>query len=176
MTTQARTELASLHDRVDGWNRAYQAGNESPLDDAVYDQALQRYQQGDCCFPAQAPPALVHLGDASGTVQSPVVQTGLAKRPDGAALAAWMQARGNRALWVQPKADGVAVTLLSMDGQLVQATSHGDGLHGAPLGADAVVCRCAAAPFCRRVARARPAGQRRSHAAGLGHGEFAQGG
>ena len=127
---QARAELASLHDRVDGWNRAYRAGGESPVDDAVYDQALLRYRRGSRCFPAQAPPALAPLADASGNVLSPVAQTGLAKLPDGAALAAWMEARGNRDLWVQPKADGVAVTLLYVGGSLIQATSRGDGLHG----------------------------------------------
>src|SRR6185312_3961122 len=33
-------------------------------------------------------------------------------------------------LWAQPKVDGVAVTLLYLDGQLRQATSRGDGVHG----------------------------------------------
>lgn len=127
---QARTELTSLHDRIDGWNRAYRAGGKSPVDDAVYDQVLQRYLQASRCFPAQAPPALVHLANASGNARSAVAQTGLAKLPNGMALKAWMQTRGNRDLWVQPKADGVAVTLLYIDGKLVQATSRGDGLDG----------------------------------------------
>ena len=127
---QARSELISLHDRLDGWNRAYRAGGESPVADAVYDQALQRYLSASRCFPTQAPPALKHLADASGDTRAPVAQGGLAKLPDGAALAGWMQARGNADLWVQPKADGVAVTLLYLDGQLIQASSRGDGLHG----------------------------------------------
>ncbi len=41
----------------------------------------------------------------------------------------WPGARG-RDLWVQPKADGVAVTLVYLDGHLQQAISRGDGLHG----------------------------------------------
>jgi DNA ligase (NAD+) len=41
-----------------------------------------------------------------------------------------MRERSERDLWVQPKADGVAVTLLYLDGRLQQATSRGDGLHG----------------------------------------------
>ncbi|MEW5300132.1 MAG: hypothetical protein WDW36_003085 [Sanguina aurantia] len=126
----AHAELTLLHDRIDGWNRAYRAGGESPVDDAIYDQALLRYRRESLCFAAQAPPALVHLADASGSIDSPVAQTGLAKLADGDALAAWMMARGNRDLWVQPKADGVAVTLLYVDGELTQATSRGDGLHG----------------------------------------------
>lgn len=71
-----------------------------------------------------------HLGDAGGDVRSPVAQTGLEKLPDAAALATWMKARGDADLWVQPKADGVAVTLLYIDGHLTQASSRGDGLHG----------------------------------------------
>jgi DNA ligase (NAD+) len=127
---QAHAEMLSLHDQLDGWNRAYRAGGQSPVDDAVYDQALQRFLRWRQCFPAQAPPLLAHLANATGSASSAVAQTGLAKLPDASALAAWMQARGSQDLWVQPKADGVAVTLLYVDGQLIEATSRGDGLHG----------------------------------------------
>jgi DNA ligase (NAD+) len=128
--TQARQELNALHDRLDGWNHAYRVDGQSPVDDAVYDQALQRFAHWRRCFPAQAPAELAHLADASGRARAPVAQTGLAKLPNGKALAEWMRARDNLDLWVQPKADGVAVTLLYLDGQLEQATSRGDGLHG----------------------------------------------
>jgi len=128
--TQARQELGALHDRLDGWNHAYRVSGQSPVDDAVYDQAKKRLAQWSRCFPAQAPAPLAHLADASGSARSPVAQTGLAKLPDAAALAAWMHEHGDDDLWVQPKADGVAVTLLYLDGQLRQATSRGDGLHG----------------------------------------------
>jgi DNA ligase (NAD+) len=127
---QATQEMAALHDRLDGWNHAYRVDGQSPVDDAVYDQSLQRLAHWRQCFPAQAPAELAHLADASGRVLSPVAQTGLAKLPDAEAPTGWMQVRGNRDLWVQPKADGVAVTLLYMDGQLRQATSRGDGLRG----------------------------------------------
>lgn len=127
---QARQELLALHDRLDGWNHAYRVSGQSPVDDAVYDQAKRRLAQWADCFPAQAPMPLAHLADAGGSARSPVAQTGLAKLADAAALAAWMAQRGSRDLWVQPKADGVAVTLLYVDGQLRQATSRGDGLHG----------------------------------------------
>jgi DNA ligase (NAD+) len=127
---QAKQELDALHDRLDGWNHAYRVSGQSPVDDAVYDQALQRFSHWRRCFPAQAPTELAHLADATGRVLSPVAQTGLAKLPDAAALEAWMHARSDSDLWVQPKADGVAVTLLYLDGHLHQATSRGDGLHG----------------------------------------------
>ncbi|HEY9238844.1 MAG TPA: hypothetical protein VIP10_08415, partial [Burkholderiaceae bacterium] len=127
---RARQELAALHDRLDGWNHAYRVEGQSPVSDAVYDQAMQRLAAWRHCFPAQAPAPLAHLADAGGRIRSPVAQTGLAKLPDAAAVGAWMHAHGDRDLWVQPKVDGVAVTLLYVDGQLRQASSRGDGLHG----------------------------------------------
>jgi DNA ligase (NAD+) len=127
---QAKQELGALHGRLDDWNHKYRVTGQSPVDDAVYDQALKRFADWRRCFPAQAPAMPGDLVDARGNVRSPVAQTGLAKLPDAVALAAWMHARDQQDLWVQPKADGVAVTLLYMDGQLLQATSRGDGVHG----------------------------------------------
>ena len=127
---RAQQELTALHERLDRWNHAYRVDGQSPVDDAVYDQALLRFKRWQLCFPAQAPTLPTHLGDATGSVRAPVVQTGLAKLPDAAALSTWMQARDMHDLWVQPKADGVAVTLLYIDGRLQQATSRGDGVRG----------------------------------------------
>lgn len=129
-STQARQEMAALAARVDGWNHAYRVDGQSPVDDAVYDQALRRLGVWRGCFPAQAPVLPSHLGDAGGALRAPVAQTGLDKLPDADALAQWMRARPAGDLWAQPKADGVAVTLLYVDGQLRQAVSRGDGLHG----------------------------------------------
>lgn len=127
---QAQQELTALHERLERWNHAYRVTGGSPVDDAVYDQALQRFGRWRQCFPGQAPPLPSHLADAIGEVRSSVVQTGLAKLPDADAVAVWMHARDAHDLWVQPKADGVAITLLYLDGHLKQATSRGDGEHG----------------------------------------------
>jgi NAD-dependent DNA ligase (contains BRCT domain type II) len=102
----------------------------SPVDDAIYDQALAQFHAWRACFPAQAPADLPHLADAGGSVRAPVVQTGLAKLPDADAVQAWMHARDGRDLWIQPKADGVAVTLLYEHGALREAVSRGDGTRG----------------------------------------------
>lgn len=127
---QAQTEMHKLTAQVEAWNHAYRVEGQSPVADAVYDQALERLQQWRGCFPDQAPPVPAHLADATGAVRAPVVQTGLAKLPDAAAVEAWMGARHGDDLWVQPKADGVAVTLLYVHGRLRQAISRGDGVHG----------------------------------------------
>ncbi|MEI7036726.1 NAD-dependent DNA ligase LigB [Fulvimonas yonginensis] len=140
----AARELQALHDQLDAWNHAYRTEGRSPVPDAIYDQALARYEAWHACFPRQALPPLAHLADATGTTTAPVAQTGLAKLPDAAAVQAWMAARHGDDLWVQPKADGVAVTLLYVDGRLRQATSRGDGLHGSDW--TAKVRRIAAVP------------------------------
>lgn len=127
---QAQQQLVALHDRLQQWNHAYRVTGGSPVDDAVYDQSLQRLERWHHCFPQQALPMPAHLADASGEARSPVAQTGLAKLPDATTLAAWMQARSDQDLWVQPKADGVAITLLYLDGHLIQAVSRGDGERG----------------------------------------------
>ncbi len=127
---RARAELAALHDRLAAWNHAYRVEGGSPMDDAIYDQALVQFRTWRVCFPAQAPAELPHLADAGGSVRAPVVQTGLAKLPDADAVQRWIHVRDGHDLWIQPKADGVAVTLLYEHGVLRQAVSRGDGTRG----------------------------------------------
>ena len=57
----------------------------------------------------------------------PFAQRGLEKR-DSTDIKRWMGRRQD--LWIQPKVDGVAVTLEYADGQLVAAISRGDGQNG----------------------------------------------
>jgi DNA ligase (NAD+) len=72
---QARQELAALSTRVDGWNHAYRIKGQSPVDDAVYDQALQQLAHWRACFPDQAPTLAAHLAAAGGATRTPVEQT-----------------------------------------------------------------------------------------------------
>ncbi|KAF1053524.1 MAG: DNA ligase B [Stenotrophomonas maltophilia] len=50
------------------------------------------------------------------------------KLPDAASVGRWLHGRED--LWVQPKVDGVAVTLVYRNGRLEQAISRGDGSTG----------------------------------------------
>lgn len=125
---RAAQELASLREQLDAWNSAYRDGRVS-VDDALYDQALARWKAWQACFPAAAVAAPGELG-GTGTRAAAVVQTGLGKLPDADAVRAWMDARDADDLWVQPKADGVAVTLLYVNGALQAAVSRGDGKRG----------------------------------------------
>lgn len=124
---RAAREVQSLAERIADWDAAYHRDGQSPIDDALYDQARGRLDQWNRCFPAAArtPQA---LAAAAGSLAHPVVHTGLAKLDDQAALEAWVA--GQSDLWVQPKVDGVAVSLVYQDGRLAQVISRGDGRHG----------------------------------------------
>lgn len=127
---QARAELTAVDRQLEAWDLAYHRDGVSLVDDSVYDQVRVRRAQWRECFPDQATPSSDPLGGARGRVDAPVVQTGLAKLHDASAVAAWIDARGERDLWLQPKVDGVAVTLLYVDGGLRSAVSRGDGERG----------------------------------------------
>lgn len=65
---------------------------------------------------------------ARGTLRHPVAHTGLQKLPSEPAVSDWLSTRQD--VWVQPKVDGVAVTLVYRQGRLHQLISRGDGLLG----------------------------------------------
>ncbi|BDU19741.1 NAD-dependent DNA ligase LigB [Dyella sp. GSA-30] len=125
---QAKPELDAWRKQLNEWNRVYRAGGRSPVDDDIYDQLLQRYESLRACFPGLASKS-EQRGNA-GAIRAAVAQTGLGKLADVDAVAEWMRVRDKDDLWVQPKADGVALTLLYIDGELQSATSRGDGVHG----------------------------------------------
>lgn len=125
---QARPELDAWRRQLDEWNRAYRTEGRSPVDDDIYDQLLQRYESLRACFPGLA--SRSEQRGNTGAISSVVAQTGLGKLADVDAVAEWMRVRDKDDLWVQPKADGVALTLLYIDGELHSATSRGDGVYG----------------------------------------------
>ncbi|MDR5900205.1 NAD-dependent DNA ligase LigB [Halomonas vilamensis] len=126
-------EIEALGERVARWDRAYYAsqGNQdgaSPVADEIYDQAVARLEQWRRC--AGAPTAHVperRVTSSSGVRDHPVAQTGLEKRHD-AGVKRWTSRRDD--LWIQPKVDGVAVTLHYVEGELIAAVSRGDGEQG----------------------------------------------
>ncbi len=125
---KARDELGSLQDRIAQWDDSYHRQGKSLLADELYDQSVQRLNRLRSCF---APPdSREHspLKTASGTLAHPVPHTGLNKLPDERAVKDWL--KGKDDLWIQPKVDGVAVTLVYEHGKLVKAISRGDGMKG----------------------------------------------
>ncbi|HKM15925.1 MAG TPA: NAD-dependent DNA ligase LigB [Marinospirillum sp.] len=125
---QQATETQALAKRLNEWNDAYYQQGASLVSDAIYDQTLQRFTQLQPCFPSIQLTAIT--GKPSSSVQHPIVQTGLNKVRTSQAVEDWLTARSHQELWVQPKADGVAVSLVYRNGKLTQAISRGDGETG----------------------------------------------
>lgn len=124
---QARQEMDKLNEKLKAWDRAYYQQGVSLVSDATYDEMRSQFTQWQECFnPAQEPqqPRLFTQGKAL----HPVAHTGVKKLPDSVAVAQWI--KGKTHLWVQPKIDGVAVTLVYQQGQLTQLLSRGDGEKG----------------------------------------------
>lgn len=110
----------ALRQQLKVWDDSYHRLGVSLVSDAVYDQLRSRLE---LCRAVDNP-----LQTASGPMAHPVAQTGLAKLADERAVDGWI--KGRQDLWVQPKVDGVAVTLIYHQGQLQHVISRGDGLSG----------------------------------------------
>lgn len=123
---KAEKEIATLSAQIKRWDDAYWKQGSGEVSDDVYDQLNARLTQWQRCFggepSGEKQPALI------GRVNHPVAHTGVHKVASKVELNQWMRARRN--LWMQPKVDGVAVTLVYRDGKLAQAISRGDGLKG----------------------------------------------
>ncbi|MFC4728606.1 NAD-dependent DNA ligase LigB [Coralloluteibacterium thermophilus] len=122
---RARAEHAALVERLQAWDVAYHADGTALVDDATYDQARERETAWRTCFHLDAPPG--PLAAATGPLRHPYRQRGLRKGGDGE-VAAFLARHG--AVWMLPKVDGVAVTLVYRDGELARAISRGDGTAG----------------------------------------------
>ncbi|MDH1263022.1 NAD-dependent DNA ligase LigB [Pseudomonas sp. GD03944] len=126
---RASDEIASLSRQIALWDDAYHRQGVSLIADELYDQARERLGGWHACFPTHAAPAIPDpLAGSTGKTQHPVAQTGLRKLADKHAVQRWIATRDD--LWIQPKVDGVAVTLVYRDGHLDRLISRGDGRHG----------------------------------------------
>ncbi|TDN97073.1 MULTISPECIES: NAD-dependent DNA ligase LigB [Halomonas] len=125
---RAGRELSALSERLAGWDDAYYRQGQSPISDALYDQARARLAAWQRCFPGVVQGVAADDARPAGPLRHPVAQTGLAKLEGEAAVRRWLVRRGE--VWVQPKVDGVAVTLVYEQGHLVRAVSRGDGQYG----------------------------------------------
>ena len=125
---RANTEITALEQRLAEWDHAYHVEGQALVSDALYDQSRARLEQWQRCFAQTAQPTHDPLQGAAGPLRHPVAQTGLGKLADRDAVAAWISSRED--LWIQPKVDGVAITLVYRGGHLQQAISRGDGRSG----------------------------------------------
>ena len=123
---RAQQAFDSLEQQLRIWDDSYHRQGISLVTDAVYDQSRARLEHWRRCL--NAPPSRHPLHTARGKIQHPVAHTGLAKLRSEQAVKGWINSR--QGVWVQPKVDGVAVTLTYRQGQLEQVISRGDGEKG----------------------------------------------
>lgn len=123
---RAQEEISRLQQQIKQWDDDYWKEGKSEVEEGVYDQLSARLTQWQRCFGSE--PRDVMMPPLNGAVMHPVAHTGVRKMVDKNALSLWMRERSD--LWVQPKVDGVAVTLVYRDGKLNKAISRGNGLKG----------------------------------------------
>lgn len=125
-TCPTAAEYQALKQQLKNWDDSYHRLGLSPVSDSVYDQSRTRFEYWHRCFPGSAVNNPLHT--AAGPLALPIAQTGLNKLANEQAVKAWL--KGRHDVWVQPKVDGVAVTLVYRQGELQQAISRGNGLKG----------------------------------------------
>ncbi|EFN4091846.1 NAD-dependent DNA ligase LigB [Escherichia coli] len=123
---RAQEEISRLQQQIKQWDDDYWKEGKSEVEDGVYDQLSARLTQWQRCFGNETRDVM--MPPLNGAVMHPVAHAGVRKMADKNALSLWMRERSD--LWVQPKVDGVAVTLVYRDGKLNKAISRGNGLKG----------------------------------------------
>ncbi|MDY7562847.1 NAD-dependent DNA ligase LigB [Pseudomonas sp. 10B1] len=126
-SAKARNEIALQQAQIEQWDDSYHRQGVSLVADELYDQSRQRLGYLSSCF-ASPPAADNPLKTAGGPIQHPTPHTGLNKLLSERAVQSWLKDRQD--VWIQPKVDGVAVTLVYEKGRFKQAISRGDGLRG----------------------------------------------
>nr|WP_299239631.1 NAD-dependent DNA ligase LigB [uncultured Halomonas sp.] len=132
--SEAQHARARLQDQLDEWDDAYYSQGKRLVEDGVYDAAKRRQSHWQRCFDDASENTAQHPDDTVGShsrvIPHPIVQTGLTKADSRQDLSRWLADRQDQALWIQPKVDGVAVTLLYKNGNLIRAISRGTGREG----------------------------------------------
>ncbi|MNF59543.1 DNA ligase B [compost metagenome] len=123
---RALDEVGKRQQQIDLWDDSYHRQGRSLVADELYDQSRAQLSHWRQCF--NLTPPTNPLRTARGTIPHPIAHTGLEKLHDAHAVENWLRDRAD--VWVQPKIDGVAVTLIYRKGLLTQAISRGDGVKG----------------------------------------------
>ncbi|WP_240042957.1 NAD-dependent DNA ligase LigB [Photorhabdus luminescens] len=121
-------ETKSLMQQMAQWDQLYRQKGISEIDDEVYDQLMAELIHWQLCL-KQAPHSdfPVEVFPDNKRVH-PVAHTGLSKLKDEEEINRWLH--GRLPVWLQPKIDGVAVTLVYQNGKLVSLISRGNGSAG----------------------------------------------
>lgn len=129
---RARQEIINMQSTIAAWNKTFYEEHRSIVSDTVYDEALATLERWQQCFPeSRVQNTYPHKNDRY-SLRHPVPHTGLNKLRQQSDVEQWLDARLNagKEIWIQPKIDGVAVSLIYRKGRLVHMISRGDGFAG----------------------------------------------
>ncbi|WP_280567029.1 NAD-dependent DNA ligase LigB [Chromohalobacter sp. 296-RDG] len=122
-------DYRALNAQLTRWDQAYYHQGRRLVDDGTYDSAKRQLARWARCFPSWNV-SRIALHEPGGSQRHPIPQTGVNKLPDRAAVTRWITQQTSHPLWIQPKVDGVAVTLMYRQSRLVATISRGDGIEG----------------------------------------------
>ncbi|WP_446470269.1 NAD-dependent DNA ligase LigB [Xenorhabdus stockiae] len=121
-------EIEHLTPQVARWEQLYRQQGISEIDDEIYDQLLESLTHWQHCLNQTQNNNVVIAIPDNGKQTHPVQHTGLRKLKDLEEVRKWVQGRSK--VWLQPKIDGVAVTLVYQKGLLTGLISRGNGTEG----------------------------------------------
>ncbi|MTD28840.1 NAD-dependent DNA ligase LigB [Erwinia sorbitola] len=125
--TRAEEEITALKVQLQQWDDLYYRQGKSAVTDQHYDALQSKLQQWQRCFHPASEARQPQL-KTDGKAPHPVAHVGVRKLENNRDMLRWMANRHQ--LWVQPKVDGVAITLIYQQGKLAKMISRGDGLIG----------------------------------------------
>lgn len=120
-------ESGRLGAQLQQWNQVYRLSGNSQISDEAYDQLLYQWQSLRRCLRLSEELPDVVLPKKVQLTKHPIPHTGLKKLTESKVYE-WVDSR--REIWLQPKVDGVAVTLVYQNGNLVSMISRGNGTEG----------------------------------------------
>ncbi|PHM36253.1 NAD-dependent DNA ligase LigB [Xenorhabdus innexi] len=123
-----RLEIEHLTPQIARWERLYRQQGVSEIDDEIYDQLSETLTHWQHCLNQTQNNTFVIAIPDHGKQAHPVQHTGLRKLKSLEDVRKWLQGRSK--VWLQPKIDGVAVTLVYQKGQLTELISRGNGTEG----------------------------------------------
>lgn len=130
-------EMQSLDNKLMQLNMDYWKNGISSVSDEVYDQLKEHYRFLNNCFPNNNYSSLKKIEqpilaqdklNAQSVIRHPIIHIGVKKVYTQEDAITWFQQR--KKIWLQPKIDGVAITLVYQNGKLISAISRGDNQVG----------------------------------------------
>ncbi|GAB1438843.1 NAD-dependent DNA ligase LigB [Providencia sp.] len=116
-------ESRRLGKQLQQWNQAYRLSGNSPVSDEVYDQLFNLWRALQQCQQLSEELPEVVYPKSSLLVKHPIPHTGL-KKLNEIDIYHWIGSREE--VWLQPKIDGVAVSLVYDHGKLISMISRGN--------------------------------------------------